>query len=65
MFWFFGHQACGILAPHVGIEPTPPAQEGKVLTTRSPGKYQNWILEWQSLQFVLSFPHKHHNSYTM
>ena len=22
MFWFFGHEACGILAPQPGIEPT-------------------------------------------
>ena len=33
MFWFFGHKACGILAPQPGIEPTPLAREGKVLPT--------------------------------
>ena len=38
MFWFFGHEACGILAPRPGIEPAPPALEGKVLTTGPPGK---------------------------
>ena len=38
MFWFFGHEACGILAPWPGIEPTPPALEGEVLTTGLPGK---------------------------
>ena len=38
MFWFFGHEACGILAPQPGIEPVPPALEVKVLTTGSPGK---------------------------
>ena len=32
MFWFFGHKACVILAPRPGIEPAPPALEGKVLT---------------------------------
>ena len=26
-FGFFGHEACGILAPWPGIEPTPPALE--------------------------------------
>ena len=44
--WFFGLEACGILAPQPGIEPThhPPALphhmalEGKVLTTEPPGK---------------------------
>ena len=38
MFWFFGHEACGILAPWPGIEPAPPALEGEVLTTGPPGK---------------------------
>ena len=38
MFWIFGHEACGILAPRPGIEPTPPVLEGKVLTTGPPGK---------------------------
>ena len=30
MFWCFGCEACGILAPRPGIEPTPPALEGEV-----------------------------------
>ena len=38
MFWFFGHEACGILAPRPGIEPVPSALEGEVLTTGLPGK---------------------------
>ena len=38
MFWFFGREACGILVPRPGIEPTPPALEGEVLTTGKPGK---------------------------
>ena len=38
MFWFFGHEACGILAPRPGIEPSPSALEGEVLTTGPPGK---------------------------
>ena len=28
MFCFSGHEACGILAPQAGIEPTFPALEG-------------------------------------
>ena len=32
LLWFFGHEACGILAPQPGIEPLSPALEGKVLT---------------------------------
>ena len=38
MFWFFGREACGILAPRPGIEPAPPALEGEVPTTGPPGK---------------------------
>ena len=38
MFWFFGREACGILAPRPGIEPAPPALEGEVSTTGPPGK---------------------------
>ena len=36
--WFFGHGACGILAPQPGIEPALPALEGNILTTGPPGK---------------------------
>ena len=49
MFSFFLFLLCfpfpyGILAHWPGIEPTPPAVEGKVLTTRSPGKSCNFCL---------------------
>ena len=37
-FWFFGREACGILAPWPEIEPATPALEGEVLTTGPPGK---------------------------
>ena len=33
----FGVKASGILVPHPGIEPTPPALEGEILTTGPPG----------------------------
>jgi len=36
IFWFFGYEACGVLAPWPGMEPTPPALEGKVLNSRVP-----------------------------
>ena len=36
MFYFFGHKANGILTPQPGIQPTPPALEGKVPTTSHP-----------------------------
>ena len=38
LFWFFGHEACGVLAPRSGIEPAPLALEGEVLATGPPGK---------------------------
>ena len=43
MFWFFDHEACGILAPWPGIEPAPHALEGKVLTTGPPGKSSGYL----------------------
>ena len=48
MFWFFGREACGILAPGPGIKPAPPALEGEVLTTGPPGK--SLCVSDQSLQ---------------
>ena len=38
MFWVLGLEACGILVPRPGVEPTLPALEGKVLTIGPPGK---------------------------
>ena len=32
-FWFFGREACGILASWPGIKFSPPVLEGEVLTT--------------------------------
>ena len=53
MFWFFGHEACGILAPLPGIEPTPHALEGEVLTTGPPGKSRVMLLR-QILLFLIN-----------
>ena len=36
--WFFGREACGILAPRPGIEPALPALEGEVPATAPTGK---------------------------
>ena len=46
MFWCFAHKAWEILAPQPGMEPTPPALEGKLLTTGPPGKPQAGVLEF-------------------
>ena len=45
----FGHEACAILAPWLGMEPTAPALEGEILTTGPPGKslhcpFLNWVV---------------------
>ena len=36
--WVYCPMACGILVPGPGIEPVPPALEGRFLTTEPPGK---------------------------
>ena len=41
LFWFFSQEACGTFALPPGIEPTPPALEGEVLTAGPPGKSQD------------------------
>ena len=57
-FVFFGHEACESSAPRPGIEPPPPALEGRVLTTGPPGKSLThsfylpgpwWLFSLQSL----------------
>ena len=53
MFWCFGRQACGILAPRPGMEPALPALEGEVLTTGRPGKSQQFANLNRSLGIVL------------
>ena len=45
-FIYFCREACGILAPRSGIEPSPPALEDKVPTTGPPGKSRLYGLEW-------------------
>ena len=44
MFQFFGHEACGILARWLGIEPATPAMQGEALTTGLPGKSPSFFL---------------------
>ena len=38
MWFFFGREVCGILAPQPGMEPVLSALEGNVLTSGLPGK---------------------------
>ena len=49
MFWFFGRQAYGILAPPPGIESAPLALGGEVLTTGPPGKSQKSVTGYDQL----------------
>ena len=46
MFWHFAHKAWEILAPRPGMEPTPPALEGKVLNIGPPEKPQAGVPEF-------------------
>ena len=39
MFWFVGHEACGILALGTEIKPAMCVLEGKIPTTGPPGLY--------------------------
>ena len=56
IFWFFGHQACGILAPRSGIELTPSALEGELDSQRSPCniyfKYEMNICSYDVLYYL-------------
>ena len=56
MFWFFGREACGILAPRPGIEPAPPALEGEVLTTGPPGKSPHFRNQKIEAQVYITLP---------
>ena len=57
LFWFFGREACGILAPRPGIEPTPPVLEGEVLTTGLPGRgpVEVFLIFWNKLSSELMY----------
>ena len=44
VFWFSGHETCGILALGPGIKLTLLPLEGKVLTTGPPGMSQRRLL---------------------
>lgn len=62
MFWFFD-EAHGILTPWLGIEPTSPALEGKVLTIGPPGRswqflFKQWLKDLSFLYLVAVPPEK-------
>ena len=45
MFWIWGYEDFGILAPPSRIKPAPPAFESKVFTTDPRGKSCQWVLD--------------------
>ena len=54
-FMFFGHRACGLLAPRPGMEPALPALEGEALTPGLPGKSPTLFKilgQWGTLSFT-------------
>ena len=55
-FGVFGPKACGILPPQLGIEPTPTAFQGDVLTTEPPAKSLKRSSENTSSQSSLPHP---------
>lgn len=51
MFQFFGWEACGLLAPPPGTEPTPSALEGKILPIGPLGKSQAFLIVLRTFCF--------------
>ena len=62
-FISFGHVACGILVSSPGIEPAPPALEGKVSTAGPPGKSQTKNTYLISIYFKVSWSPFKYQSY--
>ena len=54
MFWFFGHEVRGILAPQPGTKLTLLALEWEGLTTRPPGKPRPYAFLKESLDFPIT-----------
>ena len=51
MFWFCGHEACGVLVLQPETEPAPPVLEDKFLSTGPPGKPPHTAVTISSLEF--------------
>ena len=55
MFWFFGHEAYGILAPNQGSN-LHPCMGRQILTTGPPGKsFTCFLIMWSQCQISLVF----------
>ena len=55
VFWFFGHEAHGLVAPWPGIQCTPPALEGEVLIIGPPGKNLIFLQIWNKGNFYINY----------
>ena len=53
MLWLFGHEACRIPAPWLGIRPLPLALEGEFLTDGPPGKSLICCLEMSKQKTIM------------
>ena len=58
MFWCFGREACGILAPQPGIGPARPALEGEGFSTGPPGTSLAWKAASGLVCFIPSTGHR-------
>ena len=64
LFWFFGYQACGILAPWPVIRPAPSALQGEGLTTGTLGKAQHCLSLTSCMhQILMGYFLEEHNPY--
>ena len=45
MFWFFGHESCGIIVPSTGKDPATLSLEAEVPTMGLAGKSLNFIFQ--------------------
>ena len=55
MSWFLVCEACGILASKPGIEPSPPALEGEILTAGPPEKSPSVLFVFFKSKFLSLF----------
>ena len=65
MFWLFGFNAPGTLAPDQGLNPHPPALEGKVLTTGLPGKSYSLFIFKDKYLFILLYTTSHSTQFCL
>lgn len=53
MFCLFGYNACGVLAPCLGVEPAPSTLEGRVLDSGLQGSSQEYLIFYILILHIL------------